>query len=168
MDNGFFDLSVTASRTVLKACDVEIGEGVPLFEIIFNMAQKKNLKKTNAGALEIANGRLARMRGGQEDMASALLQINECWEVMGQQDREKMLDAQAQEAREAIMREDFAFSYQRKCATLRKQKQLNAPDPPPPGPIPSTIPQAGAKLYAPPGAKIWRGLQRCESSGAST
>ena len=148
-----------------------------LMELLMLMVKHCLDPCTDARACEILGQRMAN-NDLSRTFTSALMEVEEAYQVLDQHDHKEMWDRQKQAQEEAKafeqFREDWAQTRRRHPgehgghAAAGKGRGRGRGGKgrggrggrggPPPLVLPSTIPQADAKRYIPPNSSIWRGL----------
>lgn len=145
-----------------------------LFEVLFSVIAGR-LGVDDAEVLQIVACRLGNDQLNRQ-FSPALLGIDDAIQVLDRTDYQVIHDAQAKVKVEASARVDFVRAYRERRERVRdvlakaqpkekaSRKRRRGSEPAAPA-YPSTISQATAKAFVPPGAHIWRGVSRCDWNG---
>ena len=161
--NGFWTLPKTSVAKFAAHWGTAVDEGSTHLDLITTAVQGV-LGATPEQAVEICHQRIIGLQA-ETLMSTEIAQLDAAIETFEYHDREQVSQEQIRAERRVTERNELAAEYKAKLRSQRealngkgtkRKAELKYP------PLPSTIPQKTAKKFLPPGAYIWRALQRSE------
>lgn len=172
--SGFWKLSRPVIQDIARYFSIAIPEGQSMLDLLTTMASSL-LGASEEETLRIAHRRVV-MLNDDTLFSEELLKVDDAIQLLDSNDHEEFCREQKAAQRTVTERDEVSAEYHRRATELRvraakskskdgKRRRVgDAPGAKFPKVLPpiSTIPQAHAKLFIPPGSSIWRGLGRGE------
>lgn len=164
----WWSMTRTQVARFAKLAGIQVDESASLLDMVVS-ACKTVLGADDEGALDVAAQRLA-VNDIKAQWSAEIMQIDEASAVLERSDAdlvaEEQRQAQSTEKDDAMFLQEFRqrrFDVRAlaKAGSRAKAKAKAAPR----QRMPSSIPHAEAKGFAPPGASVWRGLTRGQWCG---
>ena len=145
-------------RRFAEHAGVEVHDGWSAFDIVYGMCRSILPDRTEDQVLDISHQRLIDPVD-DEAHTEELLAIDGAIEVLDVRDHKRLHEEQKTTQTKSVERQEYSVAYQAKRVAVRSarapavvvgKKKVKAKPSGYPPKIPSTIPQADAKLFVPP------------------